>query len=118
MSLPENKSERGVRSPVTPLEVHGSLRTNNDVNAEPLLLWNVSDEGLCLWVTTRLKPKSRIEVSIDRPFVIELIGEVRWCRTIPEKSGYLVGIKINENSDLLAQMHAQLVAPKKLNKAG
>src|SRR5690606_38071886 len=44
-----------IRSQVTPLEIKGLLTNANTQGHTPLIIWDISDQGMRLWVTNKLK---------------------------------------------------------------
>ncbi|MCX6108737.1 MAG: PilZ domain-containing protein [Proteobacteria bacterium] len=81
------------RSPVTPLDIKGHLLKANGNLTQVVVVWNVSDTGLCLWVTEKFKSGDLIAFQLTHPAEVSIACKVRWVRTIPERSGYLLGLE-------------------------
>lgn len=110
MSLVKKKAgpERGVRSPVTPFEIKGRVKLPGGEDSEVVLIWNVSDQGMCVWLSDKLRAGSIVELEILRPWELRLQTEVRWCRSIPDRSGYLVGLLAIDHMEELAEIHRSI----------
>ena len=99
-------TRKSTRSEVTPSEVQGSIVDAKGRMSDVVLVWNVSDEGLCLWTTERFKRGEQVDVVISKPDEMKIRCDVRWCRAIPDKSGYLLGVQSGSDSiDALQQLH-------------
>jgi len=94
-----------IRSQVTPLEIKGLLTNVDTQGHTPLIIWDISDQGMRLWVTNKLKAGERIKVTIARPTVITLNCEVRWCRTSGDQPGFHVGVKVLDHISRLESLH-------------
>jgi len=105
----KTKSTRGVRSPVTPTEIKGTLG-----DAGLVLVWNVSDRGLCVWVTDKLKKGEVLRLKLTKPIAIEVECEVRWCREIPDRSGYLIGLETTDDHEAFAEIHRSVTQQSKV----
>lgn len=107
MSLVKKKAGpiRGVRSPVTPFEIKGRVALANGDVSETILIWNLSDQGMCVWLSDKVKGGEVVQLEIIRPWELVLKTEVRWCRAIPDRSGYLVGLLALDHIEELAEIH-------------
>jgi hypothetical protein len=107
MSLVKKKAgpERSVRSPVTPFEIKGRVKLPGGEECEAVLIWNLSDQGMCVWLSDKLRAGSVVELEIIRPWDLSLSTEVRWCRSIPDRSGYIVGLLALDHLEELAEIH-------------
>lgn len=100
---------RSERAPVTPFEAKGELATDNGKHAEAVLIWNISDTGLCLWVTEKLRQGDEVDLRISHPSVLHMRCVVRWVRSIPDRSGFLLGLEATTNQAALARLYRSIV---------
>lgn len=105
--------ERKDRSVVTPFEIKGSVTTNGEKHCEVVLIWNISDSGLCIWTDAAFKKGGRVALSITFPWTVSFDCEVRWCRTVPDRSGYILGLHATSNQEKLVSIHKELVDRQK-----
>jgi len=110
-------NRRSSRAPVTPFEAKGELVTDDGAQSEAVLIWNISDTGLCLWATARFRQGDEVSLRISHPKTAEMRCVVRWVRSIPDRSGFLLGLEAITNRDALAALYNQ-VAGDKAPKAG
>jgi hypothetical protein len=79
---------------------------------EPFIVFNISDTGLGLWVTSKCERGERVTVTIAKPLVLVLSCEVRWCREATSEdgqiSGYQVGLKVLDHLQRLEALHRNL----------
>jgi hypothetical protein len=75
---------------------------------EPLVIWNVSDRGLCIWVKKHYKNGTIITLSLGIPVEQKVECEVRWIKPLPDERGYLLGLEAT-SGDVLREVH-RLVA--------
>jgi hypothetical protein len=106
-------SERHERSFVTPFEIKGSMIKGGERYNEVLLIWNISDSGLCIWTESRFKKGENIILEITSPWQVSFDCEVRWSRTIPDRSGYVYGVCVNSSQKDLEKIHKELAAHQK-----
>jgi hypothetical protein len=105
-----------MRSLVTPFEIQGHIHSRgaDDKAAsaagdgDALLIWNISDDGLCLWVASEFPAGAHVEVTITKPWVMALRCEVRWCQSVPDRAGFLVGLMALDNLERLREIHASV----------
>jgi hypothetical protein len=109
---------RNTRSLVTPFEIQGHIGSpgggakaaDADDTGEALLIWNISDDGLCLWVASEFAAAALVDVTITKPWVMALRCEVRWCQAVPDRSGFLVGLMALDNLERLREIHTSVTA--------
>ena len=108
---------RGVRSPVSPLELRGRILLPNGKTSEAVLIWNVSDFGLGIWVPEAIGDGTMVAIELSRPHDLNLRAEVRWCRAVPDQSGFLIGLAVADQVDQLRTIHAAILAAGRSSKA-
>lgn len=102
-----------IRSHVTPIEIKGLVCDESNKRREPTIIWNISDQGFCFWVTDRFKPGDIVQLTVAKPWVLQMTCEVRWCKSYEEKSGekrpgYLIGVQVLDNLNRLGALHRLL----------
>lgn len=108
---------RGIRSPVSPVELSGRITLPDGRGSEALLVWNVSDSGLGIWVSEALSSGTLIDIELKRPQIVRLRAEVRWCRALPSQPGYLVGLAVSDQAEELSAIHAVIKTASRSIKA-
>src|SRR5688500_16598720 len=98
------------RSLVTPTMIGGSTVALADGRTEPLVIWNVSDRGLCIWVKKQYKNGALITLALGIPVEQKVECEVRWIRPLPDERGFLLGLEATDG-EVLREVH-RLVAGK------
>ena len=98
------------RSEVPDAQVRGILVEAHGKAQSPFAVWDISDQGLRLWVPTPLQRGNTVKATIAKPFVFLIEGEVRWCREAVEQGGYFVGVQVLTNFARLESLHAEMVA--------
>lgn len=109
--------ERGLRSPVSPAEVRGVIRLPDQTASEAVLFWNISDQGLGIWIPAALPVGAPVEIELFRPQKLTLGAEVRWCRPIPSRSGFLIGLLVTEQVAEFMAVHRAIQSASQTGKA-
>jgi len=91
-------------------QIHGILAAGPGIAQRPFVLWDLSDQGLRLWVPEQLRRGSAIKATIAKPFVLMVEGEVRWCRAAADLGGFFIGLQVLSNFARLESLHAQVHA--------
>ena len=81
------------RSPVTPMDIKGHLLKANGKLIETTVVWNVSDTGLCVWITEKLKKGDLIAFQLTYPSELSVSCKICWVRSVPDRSGFLLGLE-------------------------
>ncbi len=116
MSKPDSFSQRKNRSAVTPFEVKGSISVDGDKKSSVVLVWNISDTGLCIWSDGKFKKGGEVTFKIEHPWRAVFECEVMWTRSVPDRSGYILGLQVANDIEGLIAIHKEVV--KKQKKAG
>lgn len=106
-------AQRHERSFVTPFEIKGSLIKDGTRHTEVLLIWNISDSGLCIWTESRFKKGEKVTLEISSPWQVSFNCEVRWSRAIPDRSGFIYGVFVLSNQKDLEKLHKELAKHQK-----
>jgi hypothetical protein len=101
---------RNARSQVAPFSIKGELTASNSRRSDAVLVWNISDEGLCLWATAKVRHGEHVQLSLSRPYAVAVSCVVRWCRAIPDGSGFLLGLEATDGLEDLALLHQTLAS--------
>jgi hypothetical protein len=116
MSKTESFPQRKNRSAVTPFEVKGAISIDGDKKSSVALIWNISDTGLCIWSDSKLKKGGLVIFAIDHPWKTIFECEVIWTRSVPDRSGFILGLHVTKNVGGLIAIHKEVL--KKQKKAG
>lgn len=108
--LRDNRFERQFpRHDLLTEEING-LITAHDQHI-PFIIWDISDDGLGLWVSSTLQPGTELNITIGKPYLVELGGHVKWCEQQKSVPGYRCGVIIlPEFKDRIAPLLNQLAA--------
>ncbi len=104
------------RLPVSPREIKGSVVNAEGEADQVALVWNISVQGLCLWVSHKHKQGEKVTLKVSVPWKGEVECFVRWSRLIPDRSGFLIGLEAVDGNDALKALHSRLT--KTVKKAG
>ena len=113
MSKSESFSQRNNRSAVTPFEVKGSIFVDGDKKSSIVLVWNISDTGFCIWSDSRFKKGGDVTFKIDHPWKATFECEVKWTRSVPDRSGYILGLHVTNDTGALIEIHNEVVKKQK-----
>lgn len=109
----KQKFQRKERSVVTPFEIKGSVTKNGEGASKVVLIWNISDTGVCIWTDAPFKKGGNVALSITYPWTVNFNCEVRWCRTVPDRSGFILGLFATTNQEMLVSIHNELLEKQK-----
>lgn len=104
----KNYSRASERLPVSTREISGRLLDENGNENAIALVWNISAQGLCLWVAGDHEQGQRVTLSITLPWKGTIQCVVRWTREIPDRSGYLIGLEALDNHEQLVELHRRI----------
>ena len=99
---------RSARSPIETFQVKGEIVIDGGRRANACLVWDVSDEGLCLWGEAKVKRGQKLFVTLTSPWPVAVACQVRWCREVPGGGGWLIGLQALGNVDDLSLLHQTL----------
>lgn len=105
--------DRKERSVVTPFEIKGFVSIDGEKHSDVVLIWNISDTGVCIWTDAPIKKGSAIALSISFPWTVSFDCEVRWSRTVPDRSGFILGLFATTNQNKLIEIHKELLEKQK-----
>jgi hypothetical protein len=106
----QNNGRRAPRSHVTPFEIKGQLIYGDGNNSDTILIWNISDSGLCLWATEKFPAGAEIILKITHPWDYTLQSIVRWARPVKGRTGFLLGLEVLDDQTALAEIHKTVKA--------
>lgn len=106
-------SQRKNRSAVTPFEVKGSISIDGDKKSTVVLVWNISDTGVCIWSDTKFKKGGSVTFKIDHPWKATFACEVMWTRTVPDRSGCILGLHVTNDTAPLVEIHREVLKKQK-----
>jgi hypothetical protein len=109
---PKSQNLRGnnrdtVRAPVVPIELLGILAFGDADNIQqlPFLVWDVSRNGLGLWKSSELKSNEKVTITLGKPYLLVVEGDVKWCSPTEEKGCFRVGIHIPDNNEQFSKLY-------------
>jgi len=109
MSKSNSFSQRNERSAVTPFEVKGSVSYDGDKKSTVVLVWNISDSGFCIWSDTKFKKSDEVVFKIEHPWLETFECEVKWTRSVPERSGFILGLHVKGDTKGVIEIHKEVV---------
>lgn len=100
---------KSVRNEIGTHQVKGVLTRNGDHAHAPFLIWDVSDEGVGIWLPLELKEGESITLNLGKPKPITMSGRVMWCQMRPGKLGYHAGVMVEEGRNRLISVYRHLL---------
>lgn len=97
------------RTEATHVEIHGIATRHQGREQGPFVVWDISDNGLQLWLPDHVDAGEVIRLTIAKPFLVMVSVEVRWCKSSSDGSGFHVGVRALDNLGRLEMLHRQLV---------
>jgi hypothetical protein len=115
----EMKARRGyVRREVVPLEVKGLLDGEGGVH-QPFLIWDLSEEGVGIWVPEKLAVGLSIRMNVAVPRRCQLRATVSWCDENRESmGGWRCGVKVTEGLDHVRALMNDVSRARALTASG
>jgi hypothetical protein len=98
------------RTTVVLSEVKGIATRANGREHGPFIVWDISDNGLRLWVPERMPAGEVVQLTIAKPMVVMLSGEVRWCSACEDEPGFQLGVRVLDNLQRLEALHKAVCA--------
>lgn len=109
-SKPRRKTRRrGVRSEIGTHRVKGVLTRATDRAHAPFLIWDISEEGVGIWLPLELKNGETITLNLGKPKPITVTGRVMWCQMRPGKLGYHAGVMVEEGKNRLISVYRHIL---------
>lgn len=108
-----NESQRqarraSIRAEVAGHEIKGLLLLPGTQLRIPFILWDISDEGLGLWVASEIAAGNFVSLMLSKPTPCTVKGEVVWCRPSQGKPGFDCGLRVNAEKELLATIYKSI----------
>ena len=100
---------KGVRTEVGIHEVKGVLTRATDRAHAPFLIWDISEDGVGIWLPLELKQGEEITLNLGKPKPMVIKGHVMWCQMRPGKLGYHVGVMVDEGKNRLISVYRHLL---------
>ncbi len=107
---PRRKTRRqSVRTEVGTHEVKGVLTRGVDRAHAPFLIWDLSEDGVGIWLPLELKKGEEITLNLGKPKPMAIKGRVMWCEMRPGKLGFHAGLIIEEGKNRLISVYRHLL---------
>ena len=79
-------------------EIRGMITPSGNGEQSSFLLWDISDEGICIWTHSPLEENTKVALTLSLPFPSIIQAEVKWCEKTGGEHGYRIGLSISEDS--------------------
>jgi hypothetical protein len=99
--------------------VTGVFEISSDHNWQPLMISNISNDGMCILSNNQIVTGENVSIMISKPFKVQINCLVAWCKKLGD--GYIVGLYSLEKSNRLQSLHTYLLKDNNLgeiSKAG
>ena len=80
------------------VEIRGLITCDTGENQTPFLIWDISDQSLGLWSSTKLEENQAVTLTFSQPFVLVVTAQVEWCEKQSQNHGFRIGLTLNEES--------------------
>ncbi len=104
----KREKRKSIRSLVVDHEVNGLLTKEGQDRREPFLIWDVSEEGLCIWTGEQISPGDVLALTVVKPLTLLLKCKVRWCGRQEIENGYRCGLEVIGSVDILKKLQKTL----------
>lgn len=101
---------RAVRTEVAQHQVKGILTRGSNRTHAPFIVWDLSEEGIGIWLPLELSAGESVTMSVGKPKPVTIKGRVVWCEMRPGKLGFHSGILVEEGQNRLISMHRHLLS--------
>lgn len=98
-------NRQSVRAQIVPTEIRGIATVASSGDHLPFLVWDVSAEGMGLWVSQALKVGDKVRIAVGQPYLVVLEGEIVWSDENAEANGYRCGVKIVASKEALVGLY-------------
>lgn len=98
------EKRKGKRQKIVPQEIQGIVSRETAKDREPFLVWDISLEGLCIWVGQKLDEGETVTLSLGPPFSLAFKCRVRWCNNREVENGFRCGLEVLDHKERLAQL--------------
>lgn len=93
--LRDNRFERQyTRHDLLTQEINGLITDPDQGRHIPFIIWDISHDGLGLWVSSIIEPGATFTVTIGKPYLVDVICRVKWCEQQKSVPGYRCGLSI------------------------
>lgn len=100
---------RAVRTEVAHHQVKGILTRGYNRAHAPFIIWDLSEEGIGIWLPLELQMDEAVTLSIGKPKPVTVKGRVAWCQMRPGRLGFHAGVLVEEGQNRLLSMHRHLL---------
>ena len=98
-------NRKSVRAQVVPTEIRGIATVTSSGEHLPFLVWDVSADGMGLWVSQPLKVGDKVRIAVGQPYLVVLEGEIVWSDENAEANGYRCGVKVVASKEALVGLY-------------
>lgn len=108
-----SKSDRNEqRVQVVPAEIRGLLSGKASADQQPFLIWDVSENGVGVWVSEALPEESEVVLTIGQPYLLVVRCVVKWCESQGEDQGFRCGLRSVEKKKVFSALLAAFLKSK------
>jgi len=103
------QARRGnIRAEVLEHDLRG-IAVRKDVGGHvPFVVWDISEEGLGLWVPEKLRNGETLTITLTKPKAVVVTAKVVWCRE--RGDGFHCGLQVTEHKSRLDAIHEWLAS--------
>jgi hypothetical protein len=85
-----------IRLSILPTEIRGFAERYGGGEQKPVMVWDITPQGLCLWSPHAMSPGDAVTVTLNSPGLEPLTATIVWCLPVSEKlGGYRSGLKVS-----------------------
>lgn len=102
-----SKSDRNEnRVQVVPSEIRGLLSASKGNLQQPFLIWDVSPQGIGIWISEGLPQGEEVVLTIGQPYLIVVKAEVMWCEMQAGQQGFRCGLRATDKGKVFDTLHS------------
>jgi hypothetical protein len=96
------RSDRqSIRHDILSTEIRGFIRTTDIQGHIPCVVWDVTPEGLGVWIPTPISVQKPVIIVLNTPSKPKIQAIVRWCQmTMEPDRGFRAGLEVSDGYDL------------------
>lgn len=100
-------NRRSIRAQVLPTEIRGIVTAIGSGEHLPFLVWDVSHEGIGLWLSQPLTVGDKVRIAVGQPYLVVLDATVIWCDDKAQSQGFRCGFSVTQSREVLVGLYEQ-----------